>query len=566
MSKFKYRVEGKVVQSDTALSEKDIEEIAHSMRTSEFQKPADLFSRGLDEGLDSTILGVKQFAASLSNALGLEDDKNALELTDQINKNRAKYQMTPAADSLYGKVGKVAGETLPFMAVPASSAGMLGNVAIMGGKSALIEATRPTTESDFFNKERGINAAVGGTVGAAVEAVTEVGRLGYSLFRGALRTPKGEIKTKVGKEDINREVVDIADKFGIRVTPFEATQRPELAQFENQLVPDDSDVRELSNAFLKDSRTLARKNEEFITSVFENSPEQAAVITRGFSSLKNTKDKGAIQDYIQKDPFLSHHFKAFKSNKEEAARLSREGISEDSLAYLNEFRQNIRDKAGSSQYVTKQGALETSSKAGRKLTQASNEIRDVISTMSPEFAQANTLVRYQKNRQLLEATLDSSPTRTVNLNGTEQEIVDPSVLYNKHFASEKQFQDMKRSLDGNEEAIKKLTEVRTILRALKDSPLRNNIFKGRDINIAPEGGGVLGAGAAVTLSMLSVLDRKKQANLIKYITNDNWQSGLLDSVDPTMLKKAGYAALQKLDQALVFSSAKVATQEEQPQQ
>jgi len=568
MDKFKYNILGKVVESETALSDEDIDDIAHSIRLKEQVAPnnASFVGDGFNEGLKEAALGVRQFAASLSAGLGLEDNKAALELTDKINKNRAKYNMTGAAESLYGKSGKVIGETLPFMATPFGARSILGSVAEATGKSALMEATRPTTSPDFLNEERTTNAAVGGITGGTVDLATSAIGVGFDLFKGALRTPKGEIKLRVGKEDINKEVSDIAEDYGIKITPFEATQRPELAQLERELVPETADVRELTNTFLGDARKLSEKNQEFIEAIFENSPEQAAIITRGFSALKHVKDKGRIQQGIEADTFLNHHFKVFQKDKEVQSRMVKEEIGKDSLAYFNEFRQYIRDKAGSSAYMTRQGVLETATKGGRKLTQASKELRDVLTELVPEFAQANKLVRFKKTRETLEATLDSAPSRVMNLNGVEQDVINPQVLYNKHFANNKQFKDMQRMLGGNEEALKKLTQVRGILRALNESPLRRSMFKSKEVAIAPEGGGAFGAAAAAALSINSVLSRKKQANLLKYITNENWQSNILETIDPTLLKRAGHATLQQLDKALTLMSANVATQEKTPVQ
>lgn len=566
MAKYKYKIEGKEVVTETELSEADIDEIAHSIRKAPVTDKASMFSEGLEHGATQTVLGVRQFASSMANALGLQDDKEALNITDTINRNRTKYGMTAAAESLYGKTGEVIGETLPYMAVPIGTAGgLVGNIAQAGIKSSMIEAMKPTGSAEFASPERVTNALTGGLTGAGVQGVFEVGGIGVDMVKTAIKTPKGELRRVVGKEDINKEVADIAEEFGIRITPFEATRRPELAGIESDLNPDAEDLRTISDAFLGDAVTLSRMNDDFIESIFESSPEAQAIITRGYSSLKNVKDKGEIKKYITEDPYLNRHYEAFLKDKEEMALLDKAGVAKDSLAFVNAFRKHIRDKAGQGRYVKVERGLQTSTEAGRRLTQASNEIRDTISAIVPEFAQANKLVRFQKAKDSLMNTLNDAPSTVFNVKGEEIEFIDPAIMFKAHFGTNKKFEALKRTLDGNPEAVAKLEKIRAINKALSTSPLRSKVLKAKESGFEPEGGGIFGVGAAVGFSFLGAISRKNQAAMLKYITNDNWQADIFDSVDPSLLRKGSYAALQQLQKAITLVSAAGATQSAPPE-
>lgn len=567
MAKYKYKIEGKEVVTETELSEADIDEIAHSIRKAPVTDKASMFSEGLEHGAKQTVLGVRQFASSMASALGLQDDKEALTITDTINRNRAKYGMTAAAESLYGKTGEVIGETLPYMAVPIGTAGgIVSNVAQAGIKSGMIEAMKPTSSAEFANPERVTSALTGGITGGGVQGVFEVGGIGVNMVKSAIKTPKGEIRRVVGKEDLNKEVVSVADEYGIKLTPFEATRRPELAGIESDLNPDSEDLRTISDAFLGDAVTLARVNDDFIESIFEESEETGAIITRGYSALKNTKDRGEIKRYVTEDPYLNRHYEDFLKDKETMALLDKEGVSRDSLAFVNAFRKHIRDKAGQGRYVKVERGLQTSTEAGRKLTQASNEIRDTLSTLVPEFAQANKLVRYKKTKESLMNTLNDAPSTTFNVKGEEIEFVDPAVMFKAHFGTNKKFESMKRALEGNDAAIAKLEKIRAINRALSTSPLRSKVLKAKEAGFEPEGGGIFGVPAAVGFSFLGAISRKNQAAMLKYITNDNWQADIFDTVDPSMLRKGSYEALQQLQKAITLVSAAGATQSAPPPQ
>lgn len=561
-----YQIEGKRIESEQPLTEADIDEIAHNIRKAPVSGKARQFSEGLEQGLNNTYAGVRQFAASLAADLGLEDERDALAITDQINKNRLKYNLNPASESLYGKTGEVIGESLPYMVVPTgSTGGIVKNILQAGSKAGLIESMKPTESADFINPERSSNLLVGASVGAGAQGLFEVGGLGINMVRTAFRTPKGEVRKMVGKEDINEKVSDIADEFGIRVTPFEATQRPELLGVEADLNPEAADLRNISEAFLGDAVTLARKNDEFIESIFEDSPETQAIIMRGYNSLKNMKDRGQIVESITSDPYMRRQYERFLKDGEVMDRLESEGIADNSLAFINEFRQYIRDKSGTGGYVKVENGVQTATKAGRKLTEASNKIRDALSELSPEFAQANRLVRYKKVKEGLQNTLDEAPATVFNIKGTEVEFVDPAVLFKKHFGSNKAYEDLRRALQDQPEALAKLEKIREINRALVQSPLRSKVLRAQELGIEPEGGGVFGAQAAAGLSFLGAINRKNQAAMLDYITNDNWQADIFESIDPSLLKKGGFVALQQLQKAITLVSAAGATQPAVPE-
>jgi hypothetical protein len=562
-----YKIEGRRVESEQPLTEAEIDEIAHNIRKASVSGKARQFSEGLEQGMEDTYLGVRQFAASLAADLGLDDERDALALTDQINKNRLKYNLNPASESLYGKTGQVVGESLPYMAVPVGgTGGVVKNILEAGSKAGLIEAMKPTSSSDFINPERAANLMVGTAVGAGAQSLFEVGGLGINMVRTAFRTPKGEVQKMVGKEDINQKVSEIAEEFGIRVTPFEVSQRPELMGVEADLNPEAADLRNISEAFLGDAVTLARKNDEFIESIFEDSAETQAIITRGYNSLKNMKDKGNIVESITADPYMRRQYERFLKDGEVMDRLQSEGISEDSLAFINEFRQYIRDKAGTGSYVKVENGVQTSTKAGRKLTEASNTIRDALSELSPEFAQANRLVRYKKVKEGLQNTLDDAPATVFNIKGNEIEFVDPAVLFKKHFGSNKAYEELRKTLQDQPEALAKLEKIREINRALVQSPLRTKILKAQELGIEPEGGGVFGAQTAAGLSLLGAVSRKNQAAMLDYITNDNWQADIFDSIEPSLLKQGSFAALQQLQKAITLISAAGATKPAQSEQ
>ena len=53
--------------------------------------------------------------------------------------------------------------------------------------------------------------------------------------------------------------------------------------------------------------------------------------------------------------------------------------------------------------------------------------------------------------------------------------------------------------------------------------------------------------------------------MLKYITNDKWQADIFDSVDPSLLRKGSYEALQQLQKAITLVSAAGATQSAPPE-
>ena len=114
------------------------------------------------------------------------------------------------------------------MAVPIGTAGgIVSNVAQAGIKSGMIEAIKPTGTAEFASPERVTNALTGGITGGGVQGVFEVGGIGGDMVKTAIKTPKGELRRVVGKEDIKKEVADIAEECGIRITHVEETRRDE---------------------------------------------------------------------------------------------------------------------------------------------------------------------------------------------------------------------------------------------------------------------------------------------------------------------------------------------------
>ena len=101
-----------------------------------------------------------------------------------------------------------------------------------------------------------------------------------------------------------------------------------------------------------------------------------------------------------------------------------------------------------------------------RFIQASNRIRSTSSSIVSDVSPANTLVRFQKAQDSLMHTLNDAPSTVFNVKGEEIEFIDPAIMFKAHFGTNKKFEAVKRTLDGNPEAVAKLEKIRAINKTL----------------------------------------------------------------------------------------------------
>lgn len=118
---------------------------------------------GAQQGLLDIGQGLKQLGLSAAQESRLFPPGTAEQYTRDVEQQRAWFEQSPAGQSTAGTIGRLAGGTLPYMAIPGGQGALLPRMAQNAGIGALIGGTQFVPEGGSR-----LNATLGGVAGGAI--------------------------------------------------------------------------------------------------------------------------------------------------------------------------------------------------------------------------------------------------------------------------------------------------------------------------------------------------------------------------------------------------------------
>jgi len=592
---FEYEINGRIVETETELTEQEIDEIAASIRpvpvdTTDYSQAEDFgfvpptqeelegtlaFRRGSQEGFTRVGEGIKQVAYGIGEKLGLVTPQEREELNRQIAKDRAAYLADPLSESGWAKTGELVGEVVPTMIIPG---GVVGGLTRRIGTSALGGATAagilPTASGELLDAERAQNITIGAVGGAGttalLQALPRVVRAGSDFFA----SPEKKVQKIVGREDLDSQLQNIADDYGIQLTPGEASGLQEVLAVEGGLrTLTDEAATQLGRFVRGRMGKLDAQTNDFMKAIIKDEPVVAERIAQGYRELERVKLKPKALDSLFNAKITDANTgrvvnvgQIGRSQLEKFRRsadwkLQLETIPKNSVAEFDMFKKFLDEQQDKLFNAGKKNASRNIKQFKDVMLKGIDEEGNKVlglDQLVPSYEGTRKLSQLSIVKQSLNKSLDEIPTKqlAIGKSGQTLDVTDPITFYQRNFKKESDFNELKRKLSSSPQAIEKLTKLREVMKAVERSPLQRMIAGTGEEIPQPAGGGAFGgaAGAAV-FSGLDLFTKKRSEQMIKYITNEKWDANLLDSVDPTALQKGSAQAYDQLVKALSRVSA-----------
>lgn len=582
---FEYEINGQVITTETELSEDDINEIAASIQpipvdtadlsgaedfgfippTQEELEGTIAFRRGAQEGFTRLGEGIQQIGYGIGEKIGMVSPQEREALNRQIAKERVQYLAQPLSQTGWGKTGELYGEAVPAVVVPGGVAGGLVRKTLTSGLAGGTTAgVLPTASGDLMDAERAANIALGTTLGAGTTGVLHVVPRAVKAAGDFLKPAKGKVQQIVGREDIDTGVQNIADEYGIQLTPGEASGLQEVLAAEEGLRTMTPEAATQLGRFIRGRMgKIDMRVNELLEDIISNEPVVAERIVQGYNNLSRTKLKDNVVDglfdlrvadpktgrEINLGPMADQYFNKMKRTQGWATQL--EGVPDKSALQFDMFKRFLDEEQDK---LFKAGKTQ----ASRNIQLYKDKMVEQLDYLVPDYANTRSLAGLSITRSNLQKELDQIPTKqkAIGATGETIEVTDPIEFFKKTMKKDSDFETLKRKLSASPNAVEKLTKLRTLLSAIEKSPMQRMVSATGETLPETGGGGSLGGQAgAATYSALNFFQRKRSEEMINYITNDNWGADLLDSVDPTMLEKGGVAAYEQLSRILSRTAA-----------
>lgn len=516
------------------------------------------FVEGAVEGSTRLGQGLKQIGMSGTEALGFIPEGSSERYTSEIAREREQYLNSYVSRTDPAQVGEFLGEVVPTLAIPGGVAGGLarriGTSALAGSAS---EAIKPTADSNVFSAERAQNALTGAAGAAFTTGVLAGTPAAFEATRKFFGGPKTQVKRIVSRSDLDPETLKVADEYGIFITPGEASGLQEVLKTEAGLkMRSPEGATELGKAIRGRLGKIDAQTQLLVRDLIENEPTVALQLQSGYDILRNTNiGKRGVDNLFNMTLEINNTKKPLgkigkryydKMQKSSDWQAQLDGVPENSVYYLDIFKryldeqQNKLSKAGKGQAAT-------------NIREFKEAMMENLDEVVPSYSGTRQLAQLSITRRAMQKTLDSIPVKQVALDpatGQRMEITDPVEFYKKTFKSDADFTELKRKLGSSPNSVQKLEKLRTIFKAIEDSPLQKQITGIADEAPQPAGGGVGGVESAVLFSGLEFFGKKRSEQIIKYITNENWSANLLDDLEPSMFRKASDVGYRRLTQIL----------------
>lgn len=584
---YKYEILGKVIETETELTTEDIDEIAAQISpipidTADLSGAEDFgyiqptqeelisnraYALGMQEGGRRLAEGLGQTRMAIREGVGMETPEAKQAYTDEINRRRAEALQQPIAKEGWFKVGEAVGETAPTLLVPgaayARAATFPGKLLAAGTAGGLAEAVKPTQDADFFNRERALNTGLGVAMGAGGEAIMQGVPLVYQAGKRFYQGAPGTLKRLMGQEDIVPDIKEAAEEFRTFVSPSEASGRTEVAGFEATLQNVSEEANRAINNAVRDREMSLNSSIKEVIEGIQASPHIQRLEELAPTIANTVVKPQAVPKLFANTPYSEYGLKLFREFEKNPAfqRSIKEGkIEKNSIEYFDRFKRFLDRK---------QDAAFRGAKENPELGEVGDQIRNFKAGFldNLEVASQGTYKEFRDLTQLgiVQADLAKAttkvPTAQIQVDGKTMEIFDPVAFYRSTLKDPEKFAKIRSNLSNNPDALKKVAKLKTLLAAIEGSPLQGSFGRVQDALPDSGRGGIYGKGVATAFTLIDFMNKKRADELVMLISDNKWPSALLDSVDPSALKKGSIEAYNAFTQALDRVGASMATQD-----
>jgi hypothetical protein len=417
----------------------------------------------------------------------------------------------------------------------------------------------PTESGALLDSERAANILAGAAVGGAGSAVLQGVPAAVQAGRNILGGGKTQVRRMVGTEDLDPKITSVANEYGIKLTPAEASGLQEVAKFEESLSTASVEAsRELGKSIRGRMGKIDAMTNDLMEAIVRDEPAVAVKLKEGYGRLSQIKLKPEAKKQLFNLEVTNPQTGATinlgkqvgepyykKMLKDSAWAGEFNSYPKDSLMQLDVFKRYLQEQE-KKMFDAGKGKL------SKNITDFRQSMVAGMDDLSPSYAPTRQLAQLSIARKFLQTERDKLKVtqRALTEGGDTIDVIDPVEFYKKTFKSEKDFNELSRKLSASPEAVKKLSQLRTILGAIENSPINRQMTGALEQSPQPAGGGVGGVGAAATLSFLDFYQRKRSSDMINYITNNDWSSDLLESVEPSALQKGSVEAYNQLSKLL----------------
>ena len=180
---------------------------------------------GAGRGLTSAYRGLKQLGLQAAGALGADTSQSLAELAAQESDEKKRFE-SGVGETTAGTIGAIAGETLPYLAIPGSGIARgatginaaLTRGAVAAGQGGIAGGLQYTEEGGDSRLENALQGALLG--GAAYGTLAGAARAGSKAVNAVSRNLRGDAQ----------EVLDLGVQHGVPVYAPDAAKSPLMSK------------------------------------------------------------------------------------------------------------------------------------------------------------------------------------------------------------------------------------------------------------------------------------------------------------------------------------------------
>ena len=484
---------------------------------------------GAGTALEDLGRGAAQLVTSGAEKLGIVDPGTSQRLTDRLSRERQFQQKVfePVKEARPGlfKAGQVAGNILPFAAIPSAGAGLLAKTAGSAATGAGIGALQ------FAPKEgdRAKNVAAGAILGAAATG----------LAAGASKAVKGILgqnlkaldTSTVSKAEAKQALKSLktAKKEDIKLTPGEATGDINILQKELNVIASKKGRKALDEFQADRAKKLITKVRSAVNKISSDA-DKAKIEELYSKAYTTTIDK---TDDLLDDPIILKLY-----NK----------VSKDPLTGAGKFKTN---ELGRFDLVKREmdRLMENKEVISQPLANAKKKLVDALDDAVPVYKEARDLAQRKIIQQDLLSKMDTIKTTMKD---------KPTLLqiHNKLFGSEEAKQEILKSIKQVGGDVNQVKDVMKLIEITAKSPVL------RAINKDPESLTRLaiteGPGGLGFKLLMDLRQRSSKKHLLELMTNKDYS----DSIKSILRTKSKKEQLASFSELLGRISASESTKEE----
>jgi len=294
-------------------------------------------------------------------------------------------------------------------------------------------------------EDAGTRGALGFGLGAGISG------LGYGLPAAARKFGFGKVPGQESIEGLTYEQVapqvEAANRLGTPITPSEATLNPFISGIEARYPK----TREASfrNVELGMERLGQEKKSinKLLRTIYDNSTASNNKIKSMYENIYKWNLKPNILNEIKKDPLISNAIDEVSKNP--AWQRDLEGVSENNVAYLDRVKRALYDK--------ERGLRKNAPSEAEQYKQARDNLVGVLDEAVPGYQEARQMSELKSTRKEIKKKM-------------REEEVSGSNFYNRIIKNDDQYQNLRKKLRNNPDALSMLDDMKLAWRQLKNLP------------------------------------------------------------------------------------------------